>query len=116
MKIVPGYAQVTHIIEGGRRDEPGQANSTNGTTLAPELNPVDFNNPMDFPARVTPNFQGDSDAERNRANLTQAMGLDSGDGRLGQSMISMSEACNCYDEEAKGTDLSYGNPNTGRQS
>jgi hypothetical protein len=115
MKIVPGYPHVTKIINGGRYENPGTPYSPNGNTLTPEHNPVDINNPMDFPVPGDGQFVGASSEEIQQANLTQAMGLDSGDGRYGQASIDMNQASGCYDEPAKGG-ISYGNPNTGRAS
>lgn len=70
---------------------------------------LDRNDPMDpHTAGVGDNFvRPRSAGEVQQANLTQAMGMDSGDGRLGQEAVDMSVASSCEDEPSKGG-LSYG--------
>lgn len=75
---------------------------------------LDRNDPMDsHTAGVgSGNFVGQSSAEVQQANLTQAMGMDTGDGKLGESAVDMSTASSWEDEPTKGG-LSYGPRNTG---
>jgi hypothetical protein len=113
MKLVPGYPFVRGVIEKGPEVRPGMPPSPGGQPLEPYLNPTELGNPLDFPVPGDGNFDGNKDTEIQRINLTATMGLDSGDGRLNQKSIDMTEANGCYDESSKGM-IAYGNPNTGR--
>lgn len=75
---------------------------------------LDRNDPMDpFTAGKGDNFvRPQSSADIQMANLTQGMGMATGDGFKDQEAIDMTQANNCFDEPTKGG-LSYGPRNTG---
>ena len=115
MKLVPGYPQAQHWIEGNASPQhPGMPPSPGGQPLEPFLNPTDFGNPLDFPVPGDGNFDGNRDPEIHALNLTGTLGLQSGEGYLDQKAIDMNQANGCYDEPTKG-EIAYGNPNTGRR-
>jgi len=104
----PTYDLGVHIATGRKGPFSG----------APEIRPFDMeldrNDPMDpaFAGIGSGNFDGQSAEAVQQANLTQALGLDSGDGKLGQAAVDMSMANDCLDEPTKGG-ISYGPRNTG---
>lgn len=104
----PAYDLGRHIVTG----ETGPLSGSE--TMRQYDAELDRNDPMDpFTAGVGDNFvRPRSAAEVQQANLTQAMGMDSGDGRLGQEAVDMTVASNCEDEPSKGG-LSYGPNNNG---
>jgi hypothetical protein len=65
-----------HIISG--------TNESSGIGIARDLDNADLSaeDPMSYGGSAQ-TFEGDSDTERNRANLAQAMNLDSGDPGIG---------------------------------
>lgn len=105
----PTYDLGRHIVTGEKGPLSGSE------TLRPYDAELDRNDPMDpHTAGVGDNFvRPRSAGEVQQANLTQAMGMDTGDGRLGnQTAIDMSVASSCEDEPSKGG-LSYGPKNNG---
>lgn len=99
----PTYDLGRHIVTGEKGPLSGSE------TLKQYDAESDRNDPMDpYTAGVGDNFViPRSSAEVQQANLTQAMGLDSGDSREQAEIVDLNKACNCEDEPTKGG-LSYG--------
>lgn len=106
----PTYDLQRHIITGEKGPLSGSTESLIRQADA-ELDRDDPMNPMT--AGVTSgNFTGQRDAAIQQMNLTQALSMDSGDGKLDQQAIDMQAANDCFDEPSKGG-LAYGPKNTG---
>lgn len=99
----PTYDLGRHIVTGEKGPLSGSE------TLRQYDAELDRNDPMDpFTAGVGDNFVVPrSSSEVQQANLTQAMGMDTGDGRKGEEAVDMSVANNCDDEPSKGG-IQYG--------
>ena len=104
----PAYDLARHIATGEKGPLSGSE------TVRQYDAELDRDDPMDpFTAghgqnRTIPR----SAAEVQEANLTQALGMDTGDGKLGQEAIDMTQASSCFDEPTKGG-IAYGPKNTG---
>jgi hypothetical protein len=104
----PTYDLTRHIVTGEKGPLSGDSN------LRQFDAELDRNDPMDpMTAGVGDNFvTPKSAAAVQQANLTQAMGMDTGDGRKDQEPVDMAAASGCFDSPDKGG-LSYGPKNTG---
>jgi len=99
----PTYDLARHIITG-------ETGPLSGDPVIQKFDAeLDRNDPMDpMTAGVgTGNFTGQSDAAIQQMNLTQALGMDTGDTKLQQFAVNMDVANSCADEPSKGG-LEYG--------
>lgn len=99
----PTYDLARHIITG-------ETGPLSGDPAIQKFDAeLDRNDPMDsFTAGVgTGTFDGQSNEAIQQMNLTQALGMDTGDSKLQQYAIDMGIANSCEDEPSKGG-LAYG--------
>lgn len=104
-KIIAGYDQLEHMIEGTPIRDFGV-----GPWTQPD--PVDVINPFDFPTPGDGNFDGRNTSAMQGDDRMQVSGLDRDRCDKDQFMVNMNEANSCFDEPSKGG-LTYGKNNTG---
>jgi len=99
----PTYDLARHIVTG-------ETGPLSGDPVIQKFDAeLDRNDHMDsFTAGVTAGlFEGQSAEAIQQMNLTQALGMDTGDAKLGQFAVNMDVANSCADEPSKGG-LDYG--------